>query len=82
MTIPLTLFLVLYGVAVIAFLLFSFFLLYHAVRFGQVSVLNVFTLLGYTAGALALIFLATQFIDAHDWSGTINPFSFLSSIFY
>lgn len=82
MEIPLTIFLTLYGIAAIIFLLLSFFLLYHAVRFGQITILNFVAMMAYAAGSLALLFFAAQFVDAHDWAQTIDLADTLGSIFY
>ena len=82
MEFSLAFFLPLYGAALIVFLILSFFLLYHAVRFGQVTLLNFFAMFVYAAGALAIIFYSARFVDAHDWAQTFEIFSFFKTVFY
>lgn len=82
MEIPLTFFLILYGAVIIVFLFLSFFILYHAIRFGQVTLLNFFFMLVYAAGSVALLVASARFIDAHDWSQTVEIFVFFQSVFF
>lgn len=70
--IPFYLFLFVYGLAVMVFLIFAGFLIYHALRYGEKNRLNYITLFLFLI--LAFIILASSFfyiIDI-DWARTIN----------
>ncbi|MEW6610487.1 MAG: hypothetical protein AB1352_02585 [Patescibacteria group bacterium] len=82
MDIPIVIFLVIYSVLVVGFLIMSLFLVYHALRFGQTTFLNFFTLSMYMVVSIFLLTQAVQFINTVDWSQTINIVSLLTSVVY
>jgi len=72
MEIPTFIFLIAFLLLAACFAIFSLFLLYHAIRFGVASWVNVFTIIIYMAGA-ALIFLAAyRYIASVDWNQAIK----------
>lgn len=82
MELPIYIFLTIYGVLAVGFFIMSFFLVYHALRFGQTTFFNFLTLSLYIAVSAFLLTSAVQFINTVDWSQTINIFSSLTSVVY
>ncbi|OGL87754.1 hypothetical protein A3I42_01030 [Candidatus Uhrbacteria bacterium RIFCSPLOWO2_02_FULL_49_11] len=82
MEIPIVIFLIIYSILALGFLIMSFFLVYHALRFGQTTFFNFLTLSLYVVISAFLLTSAVQFINTVDWSQTINIFSSLTSVVY
>ncbi len=74
MQIPLVVFLLLYLMLVTLFVLFSSFLVYHALRFGTAFFLNLFTLVLYLLGAFLLLANSYGYLAGIDWAGVIKLF--------
>ncbi len=74
MQIPLVVFLLLYLMLVTLFVLFSSFLVYHALRFGTASFLNLFTLALYLLGAFLLLANSYSYLAGIDWASVIKLF--------
>ena len=68
MAIPIIIFLLLYLMMVTFFILFSIFLLYHAVRFGVANMANMTTMIIYLAVSAGLLFFSYIYIARIDWS--------------
>ncbi len=71
MQIPIIIFLVLYLLVVTLFIVFSIFLVYHALRFGVASRANVVSLAVYLAGVSFLLVLGVIYIWQVDWSQSL-----------
>ncbi len=82
MEMPLFIFLIIYSILALGFLIMSFFLVYHALRFGQTTFFNFLTLSLYSAISALLLTSAVQFINTVDWSQTIEVFSLFTSVVY
>jgi hypothetical protein len=65
-------FLILYLILVTFFVIFSMFLVYHAVRFGVATMTNVLTIFLYLAVALAILLISYDYIGTIDWTMAIQ----------
>lgn len=74
MEIPIFIILILYILVVACFVLFSIFLIYHALRFGVATVSNVLAMIVYIAVAVMMLMGAYSFIMTIDWSQAIAIF--------
>ncbi|MDO8559741.1 MAG: hypothetical protein Q7S23_01745 [bacterium] len=72
MSLPLTLLYVVYLVLVGVFILYSFFNLYHLLRFGSPLIVTLGVSLLYLLGAVTLLSTSWAFISGIDWSSTID----------
>ena len=75
MSIPLSVFLTIYLIFIFFFLLFSFFNIYHAVRFGFATMFNMLTLFLYIAVSLIILSLSVIYIGTVNWKQSIELFS-------
>jgi hypothetical protein len=74
MQIPIIILLLLYLMMVTLFVLFSISLVYHALRFGTASLVNLLTLGIYLAGAVFILINSYLYLINVDWSGIIIIF--------
>jgi len=74
MEFPLIIFLIVYLVMVTLFVVFSVFLVYHALRFGVATGANVFTLLLYLAVSTGILLWSLGYVAGIDWSSSIVVF--------
>lgn len=74
MVIPLSIFYFIYAGLVFIFLIFSFFHVYHLVRFGFLSVSNIAVITLYILVSMAILSISWYYISQFDWSAQI-PFS-------
>ncbi|OGG89926.1 hypothetical protein A3E04_03915 [Candidatus Kuenenbacteria bacterium RIFCSPHIGHO2_12_FULL_42_14] len=74
MQIPIFIILILYLIAAGFFAVFSLFLVYHALKFGVASVMNVAALFIYVLVAMAIIISSYFYIITVDWSQQIIIF--------
>ncbi|OGG91444.1 hypothetical protein A3H03_00100 [Candidatus Kuenenbacteria bacterium RIFCSPLOWO2_12_FULL_42_13] len=74
MQIPIFIILILYLIAAGVFAVFSLFLVYHALKFGVASVMNVAALFIYVLVAMAIIISSYFYIITVDWSQQIIIF--------
>ncbi len=74
MQIPIIIFLLLYLMVATLFVLFSGFLVYHALRFGTASLVNLLTLGIYLAGAVFILVNSYLYIIGIDWSRALVIF--------
>ena len=72
MEIPIFIILIVFLLLVACFVLFSIFLLYHAVRFGVASWANVLSLIVYIAVAILILMGSYSYVASVDWSQTIK----------
>ncbi|TSC76447.1 MAG: hypothetical protein G01um101431_580 [Parcubacteria group bacterium Gr01-1014_31] len=72
MTLPLTLLYVIYLLLVGVFVLYSFFNIYHLLRFGSPFIVTISVSLLYLLGAVTLLSTSWVFIGGIDWSTTID----------
>ncbi|MBT4722414.1 hypothetical protein HN958_04620 [Candidatus Falkowbacteria bacterium] len=79
MEITLSAFLFLYLLFIAAFLFFSFFNLFHMIRFGFVSPLAYVVTVGYIIVTLLALFISYFYIAQVDWTYTFNLFDSSSS---
>ncbi|HLC89417.1 MAG TPA: hypothetical protein VJG65_00475 [Patescibacteria group bacterium] len=81
MGIPLSFLYYFYLLGVVVFLLFSFFNIYHLIRFGLLTVGNVAVISFYLVIAISILMLAANYLSQFDWQEiiwlvpTLNPFS-------
>ena len=74
MEFPLSLLLIFYLVMAGLFVIFSIFLVYHALRFGVATRVNIFTLVIYLAGSLFMLVGSYIYIAGIDWGQSIILF--------
>lgn len=74
MELPISLFLGLFGIALLFWLLFSFFGVYHAAKFGMATKVNKSALTVYLLGTLFFVIVAFSIVVTVDWSQTIQIF--------
>lgn len=74
MEIPLNILLIAYFIMVTLFVIFSVFLVYHALRFGVATRANVFTLLIYLAVSFLMLFGSYIYIAGIDWGQAVKLF--------
>ncbi len=74
MSFPLIIILIFYLIVTLCFLVFTFFNLYHAWRFGMNSFTNFFTIFLYVFSLIILFIWSLSFLTAFDWSTAINFF--------
>ncbi len=74
MQIPVVVFLLLYLMVVTLFVLFSGFLVYHALRFGTASLVNLLTLGIYLVGTLFILINSYLYLIEVDWHGVLIIF--------
>ncbi len=74
MQIPIVIFLYLYLIMITFFVLFSAFLIYHALRFGTASLINILTIGLYLAGAAIILMSSYIYIAGIDWDLVIKLF--------
>lgn len=72
MAFPLSILLVLFGIVVIFFLVFSFFNIYHALRYGYATAVNVTVLIVYVLVSGVLLVVAGTYVSIIDWSSPIS----------
>jgi len=69
---------------VTVFIVFAFFNIYHAIRFGYASWTNILSLIIFLGMTLVLLFLSFAFIVKTDWNRTIivfENFDFIEKFF-
>jgi len=64
--------LIIFFLLVVCFFVFSLFLLYHAIRFGVASWVNVFTIILYLLGTAMLVIVIYMYVISIDWNQTIR----------
>lgn len=72
MEIPIFIILIIFLLLAACFVLFSIFLLYHAVRFGVASWANILSLLVYVLVTVLILMASYSYITSVDWSQTIK----------
>ncbi|NMC51404.1 hypothetical protein GYA54_01595 [Candidatus Kuenenbacteria bacterium] len=72
MGIPLFIILILYLLLAACFVLFSLFLVYHALRFGVATISNVLVMIIYIVVSAVILVSAYSFIVSVDWMQTIQ----------
>jgi len=72
MEIPLVILLYIYLAIVGLFVLFSFFDLYHMIRFGFLNGTTITTTFVFLAAAALILFISYQQLNPIDWSETIS----------
>lgn len=72
MSFPLVWLLIPFAVVILFFFIFSFFALYHAIRFGYSTFVNVFVMLLYIGTSVAVLTMIGMYIVSIDWSQTIQ----------
>jgi hypothetical protein len=72
MSIPIVIFLGLYLLIVLFFLVFSFFNIFHAQRYGLATVTNQTTLWLYVVVSLTVLLMSLIYIGQIDWSQVIE----------
>lgn len=73
--IPINLFLILFLGFMLVVLLFTFFNVYHLVRFGKAGRATVVITCVYLVCILGMLFVSLYFISLADWSGSIPLFA-------
>lgn len=74
MSIPLYVFLGLYGVGLAIYLVLSFFNLYHAFRFGIKDTMTGLVITTYLVVTVVILVATSAFILSVDWAQTWQPF--------
>ena len=72
MTIPLSIFLIIYLVLLGVCLIFALWTIYHVVRFGTLNFRTVLTSFIFVAGIIIILFLSYQNLKEVNWQATIN----------
>jgi hypothetical protein len=75
MEIPLSIFYYLYLICILLFFIWSLFNVYHLLRFGFLSLVNIGIILVYIAVSAAFIMLSLEYLAEFDWSATFITFS-------
>ena len=75
MEITLSVFLFVYLLFIVVFLFFSFFNLFHMIRFGFVSPLAYAATIGYIIFTLLALFISYFYIAQVDWTYTFDIFN-------
>lgn len=75
MSIPLSLFLIIYLILVGLFLLYALFNLYHIVRFGHFDAASYFMTGLFIAGTLLILFISATYLFGIDFSQGIQLFN-------
>jgi len=75
MSFPLVWLLIPFAVVILFFFVFSFFALYHAIRFGYLTFVNVFVMLLYVGTSITVLVLIGMYLSTIDWSRTIQLLS-------
>lgn len=81
MEISLTFFLIIYFVLATIFVVFAFFNVYHAIRFGYANWTNIITLVVFLGVTSVLLFLSFAFIIKTDWNRSVVIFKNFDFIF-
>lgn len=76
MSIPLYIFLIIYLAMVFVFFIFSFFALYHLVRFGVSNFTGFFMTFIYLGVSILILFATLQYINNVNWKEEIPLFNF------
>ncbi len=76
--IPLAIFYYLYLACVVGFLLFTFFNVYHIIRFGFLTVGSISMIVCYLGGSIAIIAVSWFYINVIDW-GQVIPFTIMGT---
>lgn len=71
MGIPLSIFYFIYLIFVIGFLLFTFFNVYHLIRFGFLTAGNIMIIIFYVAVSILIFSISWFYISQIDWQTTI-----------
>lgn len=71
MSFPIVWLLIPFAVVILFFFVFSFFAIYHAVRFGYATFVNVFVLLLYIVTSLVVLGFIAFYVLSIDWSQLI-----------
>ena len=77
MSIPITFLLIIYLVFILFWLVFSFFNIFHAAKFGLATAVNKIALTTYIIVSAALLIGSLVYISTVDWSQTIELASFI-----
>ncbi len=72
MSFPLVWLLIPFAVVILFFFVFSFFALYHAIRFGYSTFVNVFVMLLYLGTSITVLVMVGMYLSSIDWSQTIE----------
>ena len=79
MVFSLALLLIPYYLGILFFFLFSFFNLYHLIRFGVANTATIFMFFAYIGGMVIILGTSFLIINQIDWSREIEIFSFINS---
>ncbi len=71
-TIPLSFLLILYGAFMVFFVIYSFFNVYHLVRYGLNNISLRALVLIFLSGTFILLLLSALQMMQYDWSGAVN----------
>ncbi len=77
MTIPITIFLYIYLILILAWLIFSFFNIFHALKFGLATRTNKYTLAAYIIISLSILLGSLFYISTVDWTMKIELLSYI-----
>ncbi|OGF30634.1 hypothetical protein A2533_00020 [Candidatus Falkowbacteria bacterium RIFOXYD2_FULL_35_9] len=81
MTIQLSLFLYIYLAFIAVFLFYTFFNLYHIIRFGFVSFWAYFLTFAYIGLSIIALFISYIYIAEIDWSATLTVFQIIGKLY-
>lgn len=70
--IPISILLIVFLFFMLVVLLFTFFNVYHMVRYGKAGATTIFLTTIYLTAVLGLFMVSLYFISTADWSTTIN----------
>lgn len=74
MTFPLYFFLIIYFIFLIAFAVFSYFNIYHIIKFGALNFTNLLATAIYLSVSILILFISWQYIGQTDWKQPIELF--------
>lgn len=77
MTIPITVFLFIYLILVLGWLTFTFFNIFHALKFGFSTKANKYTLAIYIIVSALLLVSSLVYVGSVDWAQTIELLSII-----
>jgi len=79
MEIPLAIFYYIYAAAVLVFLIFTLFNIYHLMRFGYLTISNILIVIFYIFGSVAILAISWDYIGAINWHQSIQIISTLNA---
>jgi len=74
MSFPLSIFLIIYFIFLVIFILFSYFDIYHLLKFGTLNITNFLVTFIYLGGSILIIFISWQYLSQIDWQQPIELF--------